>query len=316
MKGIIKLKSEPKIVLGTWAWGDNNSYFGNSYDQEHFRQVYAKAMQQKLNFWDTAYAYGHGASEKILGNLMEETPREDLILSTKFTPNLANESENPVIAMFNGSLQRLKTNYIDYYWIHNNDDVEKFTPLVIPLLKSGKVKHLGVSNHNLAQIKRVQEILAQADLKLDAVQNHLSLLDRTSERNGILKYCKDNDIKFFSYMVLEQGALTGKYNVSHPFPSGSMRAKVYNPQLGQLTDLLNELKIISEKHQCSIAQIAMAWAINKGTLPIIGVTKVQQVEDAARVVKIQLTQDEMDSLESQANVTQADTVGFWEQDLR
>ena len=95
-----------------------------------------------------------------------------------------------------------------------------------------------------------------------------------------------------------------------------MRAKVYNPQLGQLTDLLNELKIISEKHQCSIAQIAMAWAINKGTLPIIGVTKVQQVEVAARVVKIQLTQDEMDSLESQANVTQADTVGFWEQDLR
>lgn len=196
------MANQPKIVLGAWAWGDNNSYFGNNYDQAHFQEVYDEAIQNGLTFWDTAYAYGAGASEKLLGNLMQNTPREQLTISTKFTPQMADNSNSPVESMLIGSLQRLQTDYIDYYWIHNNADVEKWTPLVIPLVKSGKVKHIGVSNHTLSEIKRVQEILSEGGLKLDAVQNHLSLLDRTSEQAGILDYCKENNIQFFAYMVL------------------------------------------------------------------------------------------------------------------
>src|SRR5699024_4031109 len=147
------------------------------------------------------------ASETILGDLMKTTPRDQLYISTKFTPRMADHSTNPVQDMLLGSLERLKTDYVDLYWIHNDTDIQKWTPLLMPLVKSGRVKQVGVSNHTLPEIKRVQEILAAADIKLAAVQNHFSLLDRTSEQAGILDYCQKNDITFYAYMVLEQGAL-------------------------------------------------------------------------------------------------------------
>lgn len=308
--------SQPKIVLGTWAWGDNNSYFGNNYDQAHFQKVYDEAIKAGLTFWDTAYAYGAGASEKLLGNLMQNTPREQLTISTKFTPQMADNSSKPVETMLTGSLQRLQTDYVDYYWIHNNADVEKWTPQVIPLVKSGKVKHIGVSNHTLSEIKRVQEILNEAGLRLDAVQNHLSLLDRTSEQAGILDYCRENGIQFFAYMVLEQGALTGKYTTDNPLPAGSVRAQVYNNKLPQLTSLINELKEVGAKHNISVAQTAMAWVVSKGALPIIGVTKTNQVDDAAIVAQIQLNNDEITRLEKVAATAGVNTIGSWEQDMR
>lgn len=109
--------------------------------------------------------------------------------------------------------------------------------------------------------------------KFEAVQNHFSLLNRSSETSGILDYCKENDIKFFAYIVLEQGVLFGKYNTKNPFPEGSDRAKSYNPILPQLEELTDEMKKIGEKHNLNAAQVGEVWAINKGTLPIIGVTK-------------------------------------------
>lgn len=306
-----------KIVLGAWAWGDHNSYFGNNYDQAHFKAVYEEAINHGLNFWDTAFAYGSGASETILGNLMQATPRKDLVISTKFTPQMADQSQtNPVESMFAGSLKRLQTDYVDYYWIHNDDDVEKWTPLIIPLLKTGQIKHVGVSNHTLPEIKRVQAILGAAGFKLDAVQNHLSLLDRTSEQAGILDYCQENRMTFFAYMVLEQGALTGKYNVDHPFPAGSVRAQVYNNKLPQLTNLINRLREVGQQHDLSIAQTAMAWALAKGAVPIIGVTKVKQVDDAASVGQSKLTSAEIKTLETTAEQAGVNTIGSWEQDMR
>ncbi|BDZ30736.1 aldo/keto reductase [Lactiplantibacillus sp. WILCCON 0030] len=305
-----------KIVLGAWAWGDTDDYFGNGYAADHFGPVYAEAIKQGLNFWDTAYAYSKGNSETILGNLMKDTPRQDLVISTKFTPQLADDGAHPVQDMFKGSTQRLGTDYFDYYWIHNDDDVEKWTPQLIPLLQSGQIKHIGISNHTLPEIKRVQAILGAAGFKLDAVQNHLSLLDRTSEQAGILDYCHQNDIKFFAYMVLEQGALTGKYTVDHPFPATSARGKVYNPQLPQLTALIETLTKVGAPHQLSAAQTAMAWALAKGTIPIIGVTKVKQVAEAAQVAATALSAEEVKTLETAAAKTTADTIGFWEQDMR
>lgn len=310
------MNDKAKIVLGTWAWGDNGSYFGNHYDEEHFKPVYDEAIFKGLNFWDTAFAYGHGASESILGDLMANTSRENVYISTKFTPQLADGTANAMQNMLDGSLKRLKTDYVDYYWIHNDADVEKWTPQIIPLLKSGKIKHVGVSNHTLSEIKRVQEILGDAGYKLDAVQNHLSLLDRTSEQAGILDYCKENNMQFFAYMILEQGALTGKYDVNHPFPAGSARAQIYNSKLPELTDLINKLDEVGKAHDLTIAQTAMSWAVTKGVLPIIGVTSTKHVDDAAKVVATTLTSQEMKSLEDTADKAGVNTIGSWEQDMR
>ena len=139
--------------------------------------------------------------------------------------------------MLDNSMRILGTDYIDIYWIHNPMDVEKYTPMIAPLYKSGLIKSVGVSNHNLAELKRAQEILDKDGIKITAVQNHYSLLNRSSETSGLLDYCKENNITFFAYMILEQGALTGNFDTNHPFPEGSDRARSYNDKLDKLEEL-------------------------------------------------------------------------------
>ena len=140
-------------------------------------------------------------------------------------------------ALYEKSAELLGTDYMDFYWIHNPMDAPKWVTELIPLAKSGKIGKIGLSNHSLAEIKEAAEILAKEGLKISAIQNHYSLLNRSSETSGILDYCKENDIIFFSYMVLEQGALTGKYDTEHPFPEDSDRGRTYNPMLPQLEKL-------------------------------------------------------------------------------
>ena len=177
------------------------------------------------------------------------------------------------------------------------------------------MKRVGVSNHNIKEIQRANEILAEAGFKVSAVQNHFSLLYRSSEKGGVLDYCKENGIEFWAYMVLEQGALSGKYNKENPLPAESDRGKKYNPVLEQLEALTNEMTAIGQKYGASCSQIGIAWAIAKGTQPIIGATKERHVVEAAEAVKIQLTADEVARLEALADATGIDTRGGWEHSM-
>lgn len=238
----MELKKLPKIALGAWAWG-NDGTFGGSLSADDLRPVFEAGMKAGLNLWDTAYAYGMGASERVLGDFIKGYPREDVILSDKFTPQCADPSaENAV--------------------------------------------------------------------------TELSLLNRSSETSGILDYCKEKDITFFSYMVLEQGALSGKYDTGHPFPADSDRGAVYNPMLPQLEKLNACLKEIADAHGAAAAQVPVAWAIAKGTLPIIGVTKVYQVEDAAKAVALRLSDEEITRMEQLADEMQLDVIRYWEKEMK
>lgn len=309
----------PKIAMGAWSWGagaaGGDQVFGNHLFEQELKPVFDKAMELGLNLWDTAAVYGEGTSERILGNFVKELPRDEVILSTKFTPQIADGTADAMQHMIDGSKRRLHTDVIDIYWIHNPMDVERWTPDLILLAKSGQIKSIGVSNHNLAEIRRAGEILAAEGLKISAVQNHFSLLHRSSEKAGILDYCKDNGITFYSYMVLEQGALTGRFDTAHPFPEGTGRGEAYNPHLKELETLIHELRTIGEAHQASPAQVATAWAIAKGTLPIIGVTKVRQVEEAAAAARIELTAGEISRLEKLGDETGVDTLREWEKEM-
>lgn len=307
-------KKLPKIAMGAWAWG-NDGTFGDHYEASDLKDVYETAMKNGLNLWDTAFVYGMGTSEKILGELTKNTPSEDLILSTKFTPQCDDGLKEPMLHMLEGSLANLHTETIDVWWIHNPMDVEKYTPMLIPLAKKGLIKEIGVSNHSLAEIKRANEILGEAGLKVSAVQNHFSLLNRSSEESGILDYCKENGITFYAYMVLEQGALAGKCNTSHPFSEGSERADIYNPMLKEIEKLTDVVKRIGDTHGISVAQTQIAWAIAKGTLQIIGVTKVHHVEDAAHAASVVLTEKEIELMEKTADKLGLSTIRYWEKKM-
>ncbi len=312
----MELKQLPKIALGAWAWGNDGTFGGNLTDAD-LRPVFDAAMKAGLNLWDTAYAYGMGASEKVLGGFLRTVPRDSYLISDKFTPQCADpNAENAVTAMYEISAGLLGTDYMDVYWIHNPVGAPEWTRKLIPLAKTGKIGRIGLSNHNLAEIREAAAILEAEGLKIAAVQNHYSLLNRSSETSGILDYCRQNDITFFSYMVLEQGALSGKYDTKHPFPADSDRGAVYNPMLPQLEKLNAGLKEIADKHGVSIAQLPVAWAIAKGTLPIIGVTKVYQVEDAARAAALELTADEIETMERLAGATPLNVIRYWEKEMK
>mgnify|MGYP002585941061 CR=1 FL=1 len=305
-----------KIVLGTWSWGagfaGGDQVFGNHLGVEELKPVFDEAMANGLNLWDSAVVYGMGASENLLAAFTKACKREEVLISTKFTPQIAGDTENPVADMLAGSLERFATDYIDIYWIHNPADVERWTPMLADLVKSGKVKRVGVSNHNLTQIKRAEEILSKEGVHISAVQNHFSLLYRSSEKAGILDYCKENGIDFWAYMVLEQGALSGKYDTAHPLPAGSQRGDTYNPLLPQIERLVAVMRTVGDKYGITPAQVALAWAIAKGTTPIIGVTKPAQVQDAVRAMQVVLPPDEVKMLEDVAESTGVDTRGSWE----
>lgn len=309
-------KKLPKIALGAWAWG-NDGTFGGNLTPDDLRPVFDAAMKAGLNLWDTAYVYGMGASEEVLGSFLRTVPRESYIISDKFTPQCADpDAENAVTAMYETSTRFLGTEYIDIYWIHNPVGAPGWVRKLISLAKSGKIGRIGLSNHNLAEIREAAAILEKEGLMISAIQNHFSLLNRSSETSGILDYCRENDILFFSYMVLEQGALSGRYDTKHPFPADSDRGAVYNPMLPQLEKLNAGLKEIADRRGVPAAQLPVAWAIAKGTLPIIGVTKTYQVEDAVGAANLELTQEEVEEMEHLAGEMPLNVIRSWEKEMK
>lgn len=307
----------PTIALGTWAWGDSgdvgDGYFGSGLTGPALQGIVDRAHASGFTLWDTAVAYGMGRAESTLGEALAGHDRSGYRLSTKFTPQLAGEGENPVADMLEQSLRRLRTDYVDLLWIHNPADVARWTPLLIPLLEKGAVRHVGVSNHDLEQIELADSILRGAGFRVEAVQNHFSLLYRNSERSGILDYCRERGMDFFSYMVLEQGALTGRYSPSSPMPAGTNRAAAYNSVLPRLEALTERLAAIGSARGASAADVATSWAIAKGTTPIIGITKADYIDGLVRARALTLNADEIADLEALADATGVDTRGWWEQ---
>ena len=307
----------PKIALGAWAWG-NDGTFGSDYTAERLRPIFDTAMANGLNLWDTAFAYGMGTSERTLGGFLKGLPRESYIISDKLTPQCMNyDAETPVKDMLDMQLDLLDIDSMDIYWVHNPVDAPKWITALAKFFEGkNDVPMIGVSNHNLAEIRQAIEILRAHGLKLSAVQNHYSIINRSSEDSGILDYCRKNGIIFFSYMVLEQGALSGKYDTQHPMPKGSDRAAIYNPILDKVEVMNAELKRLADKYDVAPAQIPVAWAIGKGTLPIIGVTKENQVIDAVKAANITLTSDEISGLEKLADSLNLNLIRYWEKEMK
>lgn len=306
----------PKVCLGAWAWG-NDGTFGGTLTKEMLEPVFLKGQELGLNLWDNAYVYGMGESERTLGEFFKKLDRNEFMISAKFTPQCASMfGSDPVRGMLNASAELLNVGYMDFYWIHNPVGHPHYIKYLIPLLKEGKIKHVGVSNHSLKEIKEADAILNEYGYKIEGVQNHYSLLNRSSESSGIIDYCNQNGIVFFSYMVLEQGALTGVFNKNHPFPADSDRGSKYNPVLDKLEVLNNALKEIGDRHGISISQTAIAYAINKGTLPIVGATKVKHVIEAKEACDVILSKEEINRLEEVASGLHLSTVREWEKEMK
>ena len=174
---------EASIALGTWSWGagaaGGDQVFGNHKSEEELHEVFDAAMAAGLNLWDTATVYGMGASEDILGKFVRTVPREDIFISTKFTPQIAGMYGNDMETMLDASLERLGTDYVDLYWIHNPEDgVERWTADLGRMLKTGKVRRIGVTNP-----AQVADAAAAAGCKLTAKE--MAALEEAARETGV-----------------------------------------------------------------------------------------------------------------------------------
>lgn len=315
MAEILKNENMPPFMLGTWAWGNgvngSKMIFGKKHDEASLNETFNKACSLGFTLFDTAEVYGMGNAEKLLGKFISSS-KVPVQISTKHMPN-KHYKENEVETSLKQSCERLEISVPYIYWIHAPNNVEQNITEAIKLLKVGKIKYLGVSNYRLEDLKTAQRLLKQAGFSLSAVQNHFSLLSYTQMQQDILKWCKNNDVIYFAYMVLEQGALTGKYSAKNPFPPFSMRRFVFTKKrFRKIETLIAFMGELAKKYNTKTAQIPIAWARNRGTVPIIGVTKPKQVQELSKTTEIVLAADEIKKLEQLATKTGVVIKASWE----
>ena len=308
----------PVCAVGTWAWGEgangSKMVFGGKRDTEALKNSFDTALKNGFTLWDTAEVYGMGSSERLLAECIRESGDmgRNVLISTKHMP-LKKYSAGEVRTALLGSLERLGVNRADIYWLHLPVNFRQNVNECAELVNEGRIGIIGLSNFDLEQIIAADKQLKEKGLRVGAVQNHFSLIRRDPEQLKILDWCHENDVPYFSYMVLEQGALSGKYDDEHPIRGISMRSIQYNKRvLGKLRPLIDGLRETARIHSCEPAQIAVSWAIAKGTIPIVGITKPSQAEELARTREISLAAEEISRLEELADRSGLVSKGIWE----
>ena len=313
MSYIINGKTLPPVAIGTWGWGSgaNGSgiIFGAKADPEKLKESFETAMKSGFNLFDTAAVYGMGNAEKLLA---EFSKGREIIFSDKYTP-IKKYTAARVDDMYSGSVDVFSGRKPDIYWLHQPKDIEQTIEYLCQMKKDGKIGSIGDSNFNLEQVKVADKIARENGCTITGVQNHFSLLYRESEENGVLEWCKESGAIFFSYMVLEQGALTGKFTSKKPMPMLSRRGIAFNKsRLKKIEPLIAEMEKIGGNYGLTVSQTATAYAITKGTLPIIGVRKPYQAEELAKTASVVFTSKEIESLEKAAHDTGIKVKASWE----
>lgn len=310
--GTIRRNDMRDVLIGTWAWGTGGNgskmVFGNKQDESVLRQSFADAVKLGFTKWDTAAVYGMGTCESLLGSLIKGN--DDIFISTKFMP--AKKYKNGALTKsFEESMVRLGRSSADLFWIHVPNDLLRNLEEAVPLMKEGRIKSIGISNVSLAHIKEAESLLAEKGLKLGAVQNHFSLL--RNDQQPIIDYCNGRGITYYAYMVLEQGALSGRYSAKEHFPLLSMRGLAFpKSKFIKIEKLLLTMKEIAAKYDVDPSQIPILWAAGKGAVPIVGITKPTHAAKLAAAINIELSPDEMKRLEDEAAATGIRQQGMWE----
>ncbi|WP_239724365.1 aldo/keto reductase [Mammaliicoccus sp. A-M4] len=297
--GKTDIKVNP-IGLGTNAVGGHNLY--PNLDEEQGKDVVRAAIENGVTLLDTAFIYGPGRSEELVGDVVKEYNREDVVIATKgahyFDGDETKLSNDPEFLkeQVENSLKRLQTDYIDLYYIHFPDEdtpKDKAVATLQELKEQGKIKAIGVSNFSLEQLKE-----ANKDGHVDVVQLEYNLLNRENEE--ILNYTAENNITFIPYFPLVSGLLAGKYDENTTF--NDLRAD--NPEFQgerfkENLKKVDKLRDIAKEHNVEVAHIVLAFYLTKPSLDVIipGAKRKDQVIDNLKTLDVKLTKENLDTIE-------------------
>jgi aryl-alcohol dehydrogenase-like predicted oxidoreductase len=286
----------PPLGVGTWAWGDRFFWsYGKSHTDEDIRQAFEVSVAHGACFFDTAEAYGRGRSEQLLGDLIRST-EHDVVTATKFMPYPWRLRRISLVDALRASLERLGLPQVDLYQVHwpvPVISIETWMEGMSDAVEAGLTRAVGVSNYNVAQMRRAHSALQRWGLKLASNQVEFSLLQRKPERDGLLDACRELGVTLIAYSPLGQGLLTGKYSPDSR-PPGLGRRRYTRQRLAAVQPLTAKLWEIGQAHAGKTpAQVALNWVICKGAVPIPGAKNAEQAEQNAQAMGWRLSDNEV-----------------------
>jgi 1-deoxyxylulose-5-phosphate synthase len=311
-----------RICLGCMSYGIPDQ--GNqawSLGEEESRPFIRQALEAGINFFDTANRYSLGSSEEILGRALKDFARRDeVVIATKVYgrmrpgPNGAGLSRRSIISELDASLRRLGTDYVDLYQIHRWDSgtpIEETLATLDDVVKAGKVRYIGASSMYAWQFARA---LAASErngwTRFVSMQNLVNLLYREEERE-MLPLCAAEGIGVIPWSPQARGLLTRDWNsTSTRSETDEVVPRLFAKSADADRKVVDRVAQVAAARGVPRAQIALAWLLAKPviTAPIVGATRLQHLDDAVASVNVQLSKEEIASLE-EAYVPHA-VVGF------
>ena len=296
-----------ELALGTMTFGEEWGWGSNKSDSKKVFDVFAK---EGGNFIDTANRYTEGTSEKYVGEFIN-ADREHFVLATKYTlfmrrddPNFSGNHRKNMVQALDASLKRLKTDYIDLYWLHAWDYTtpeEEVLRALDDMVRAGKILYIGISDTPAWIVSRMNAI---AELRgwtqFVGLQIKYSLLERTVERE-LLPMARKLDIAVTPWGVLDGGILTGKYNKKR---DEAGRAQIYKSISDEKLKIAAEVIKIAKEIGETPSQVALNWVRQQPgvIIPIIGAKTEKQLKDNLECLKFSLNDDQLNKLDEVSKV--------------
>ena len=299
-----------RVCLGCMGFGDPaHGQHTWTLEEEASRGIIRRALELGVNFFDTAIVYQNGTSEQYLGRALKDfARREDVVVATKFPVRTQAEidggisGQEHVRRMLDQSLQNLGMDYVDLYIYHMWDYLTPLEEIMEGLnnaVKAGKVRFIGISNCFAWQLCKANELARREGFApFVSVQGHYNLIFREEERE-MIPYCREEGIALTPYSALAGGRLsklpgeTSKRLEADTYAKGK-----YDATAAQDARIIGRVAELARVHGVAMTEIALAWLMGKGAIPVAGATKLSHVEVAARATALTLTEEEVAYLEA------------------
>jgi aryl-alcohol dehydrogenase-like predicted oxidoreductase len=296
---------EPDAGTHPWTLGEAAS-----------RPIIKHAVEQGINFFDTANSYSAGTSEIIVGKLLKEfTRRDETVIATKVffpanmwegasRPNEQGLSRKAIMANIDASLTRLGTDYVDLYQIHRWDyhtPIEETMEALHDVVKAGKARYIGASSMYAWQFAKAQQVArANGWSRFVSMQNYLNLVYREEERE-MIPLCQDQGVGLMPWSPMARGRLTRpngqQTQRTQTDISGQSFAQGHEVEDGRVIDVVEQ---IAKERGVAMAQVALAWVLAKPgvSAPIVGASKPAHLDDAIAALALELSAEEKARLEA------------------
>ncbi|MCB2059059.1 MAG: aldo/keto reductase [Novosphingobium sp.] len=300
-----------RLCLGCMSFGDaSKGWHKWILDEEASRPIIRRAVEAGINFFDTANIYAAGTSEEVTGQALKEFARRDeIVIATKANgrwgkgPNQGGLSRKALMQAIDDSLQRLGTDYVDLYQIHRWDyetPIEETLDALNDIVRAGKARYIGASSMHARQFYKALTISRENGwARFVSMQNYVNLLYREEERE-MLPICRDEGIGVIPWSPLARGKLTRPWDAeTERSKSDRIQENLYSRCEESDRAVVSAVEKVADGRGVPMAQVSLGWVLAQPgiTAPIVGVSRMEQLEDALAALEVELSADEIAALE-------------------